>query len=611
MAGNLAQSFNIKPNAGIGVFLTKLNVYFSQKDVNFGVRLQIREVINGVVSNQVPPFGSVSLTSDEVNVSSDASIPTSFYFHSPVLLSGNKEYAFTIKPVGNSDRYRVWCAELGNSDILTQKIVAKQPATGVLHTSTNDNQYNNLPNEDIKFDLHVAYFDTSVTGTARFQNQLLDKFTITGNSSAFQSGEQIRGASQLEVISLPTFGGNSNSMITSSVAVGDQVRGLTTGAVGVVRQINVATSNALSIIVDSANVFSTNETIKISSSSISNKQVFGKLGANGYSGNSTVSNTSTAVFESYSPKYGTMVVNSSTGTFSSNLTQYTGWVRGQTTNTAAQITAITDFKVNIISPRLSVIDYSNTSLVIKNAIASNNGLYTNGSMTSVGIGKSNEYEDEKVIGSYSNANKRTYFVEATLNSPDVSYSPVIDLKSSPSAVAIQNIINVPYANDQLMQVGESIAGGNSSARYISIPITLADGQDAEDLKVYVTAYKPLGANVHVFAKIKAANDPETLDDKHYTLLSQITPANVISSSSRSDDFRSFEYGFPSGANAVGNNTLQSAYLFTGNNSVVRYHDDGGATYDTIKTFTIKVVLSGNNSAIVPRVTDLRAVALQK
>lgn len=611
MSGNIAQSFNIKSSAGIGVFLTKLNLYFSQKDVNFGVRVQIREVVSGIIQPTVVPFGTVSLTSAEVNISSDASIATPFYFKSPVLLSGNKEYAFVIKPTGNSDRYRVWCASLGGRDVLTQKVVAKQPATGVLHSSTNDNQYNTLPDEDIKFDLHTAYFDITKTGTARYHNQLLDKFTITGNSSAFIPGEPVRGASQLEIVDLPATGSRANTMDVASVAVGDQVRGINTGAVGVVRHINVATGNAMSILVDSANSFQTNEIIKIASATVAGDEVFGLLGANGQTGNTTIANTSTAVFSAFNPKYSTMVVNTSTGTFTANLNSVTGYIRGQYSNSAAQITGITDFKTNIISPRLSIIDYSNTNVVVKNSIASNNASYSNNSLTQVAIGRSNDFEEERVVASYSNTNKRTYILEATMTTPDPSYSPVIDKKVSPAAVSVQNLINIPYANNQLMQVGESVAGGNAQARYISIPITLADGQDAEDLKVYVTAYKPASANVYVFAKIKSANDPEDLDDKHYTLLNQLTAANVVSSSSDDQDFNSYEYGFPTGANAAGNNTAQSAYLNTGNNSVVRYHGTGGSPYDTIKTFSVKVVLTGSDSATVPRLTDLRAVALQK
>jgi hypothetical protein len=93
-------------------------------------------------------------------------------------------------------------------------------------------------------------------------------------------------------------------------------------------------------------------------------------------------------------------------------------------------------------------------------------------------------------------------------------------------------------------------------------------------------------------------------------MTQITPANVVSSITNTNDFREYEYGLTAGANAVGNTTAQSAYLYSGNNNVISYHDNGGAQYHTFKTFNIKVVMTSNNSVDIPRMTDLRAIAMQ-
>jgi hypothetical protein len=225
------------------------------------------------------------------------------------------------------------------------------------------------------------------------------------------------------------------------------------------------------------------------------------------------------------------------------------------------------------------------------------------------VGGINTFLTEKVIASKSN-HTRTYFVRSTMDTKTDFFSPVIDIDKNPSAIAVQNIINEPYATDSLLAARETTGTSNASAVYISRPITLADGQDAEDIKVYITGYKPAGADLKVFTRVLSADDPEGIDDKHYTLMTQITPANVISSTTNYQDFREYEYGLTAGANAAGNTTAQSAYLFNGNNNVIRYHDDGGATYDTYKTFSIKVVLTGNSSVTAPRMTDLRAIALQ-
>jgi len=67
-----------------------------------------------------------------------------------------------------------------------------------------------------------------------------------------------------------------------------------------------------------------------------------------------------------------------------------------------------------------------------------------------------------------------------------------------------------------------------------------------------------------------------------------------------------EYGFPS-ANA----SSLGAFKFSGNNDVVRYFNSANSHFDTYKYFSLKVVLrTSTGSHVVPRVKDLRAIALQ-
>ena len=63
--------------------------------------------------------------------------------------------------------------------------------------------------------------------------------------------------------------------------------------------------------------------------------------------------------------------------------------------------------------------------------------------------------------------------------------------------------------------GETEAsGGNATARYISRRVTLSDGFDAGDLRVYLTVNKPSGTNVHVYYKILSSSDFASLRDKN-------------------------------------------------------------------------------------------------
>jgi hypothetical protein len=59
------------------------------------------------------------------------------------------------------------------------------------------------------------------------------------------------------------------------------------------------------------------------------------------------------------------------------------------------------------------------------------------------------------------------------------------------------------------------SGGNAKVRYMTRRVTLADGFDSGDLRVYLTAYKPSGSNIHVYYKVLSGSDSETFDDKKY------------------------------------------------------------------------------------------------
>ena len=146
-------------------------------------------------------------------------------------------------------------------------------------------------------------------------------------------------------------------------------------------------------------------------------------------------------------------------------------------------------------------------------------------------------------------------------------------------------------------------------RYFSKPVELADGQDAEDLRVYVTAYKPSGTDVKVYAQLLSASDGEPLADKDYTLMTQVTSTSIISDTADTNDFKEYEFSLASASTFTDNNDNQ-AKLNTGDSNIVTYRTSSGAVHKTYKTFAFKIVLTSVSNASVPFVKDLRAIALQ-
>jgi len=133
---------------------------------------------------------------------------------------------------------------------------------------------------------------------------------------------------------------------------------------------------------------------------------------------------------------------------------------------------------------------------------------------------------------------------------------------------------------------DSVDGGNINAKYVSRRVTLNDGFDASDLKVIISAFKPLGTGINVYYKVKSEEDPESFDDKSYVLMNQETANTLLSTSE--EDIKEFTFK-------------------TANDSIS--YTSGGATHDRFKTFAIKIVMTSNNAVTVPKLRDMRAIAL--
>lgn len=169
----LAQTFEV--NDSNGIYITKCDVFFRTKDsTGIPITLQLRTSQLGVPTQEVLPFGEISLEPDSVNVSEDASVPTTFTFPAPVFLESGNAYALVL--ISNSNEYNVWISRMTEVDVSTQNnpeseriIVSQQPTLGSLFKSQNGATWDASQLEDLKFTLYRAEF-TSESGSVKFYN---------------------------------------------------------------------------------------------------------------------------------------------------------------------------------------------------------------------------------------------------------------------------------------------------------------------------------------------------------------------------------------------------------------------------------------------------------
>ena len=599
----LAQTFTVAAGQSEGVFVTKLDLWFGRKSSTYPITVQLREVENGFPTTTIVPYGSVTLQPSAVTVfgnSAPTSSATSFTFPSPVFLKNNTDYAFVVMPGGNSDDYALWCAELGGTDVNTNELIHKQPAGGVLFTSANDRTWNAIQSEDVKFKLHKAQFTTS-TGTLYVENENNDYFSIDNIGGSFNYGEKVVAESVLRISGVT--GNSAGQYITVGTVIANN-RNTSTAANGVVREIVQEYANGVCIVkIDPYN------SAKFDAMAAGSRlMIYGTNFTTGMGEKSSYSaNTRSGFVKFYDQTAGKLFISSSTGTTSTPFAN--GFVRGQNSGGSARVTTVDNITMNTLVPKIPQITYGNTS-VSWTAKTTSSGGVVGTTFENIDLQAENNFTDGvKKIFSKSNKTGRTLILKGVMNTTDPNVSPVID-NTRGNAVVLENIIDTAAASTE-----EWKDVGNAKMRYMTRPVTLADGQDAEDLLIYVSAYKPSTTGINVYARIHNPEDSEGFNDKDWTPLRQITAANTYSDTVDRNDFKEFEFGFS--ANTDGQNFLGSgyannhAYLNTGNNEVVAYLSGDGSYHHTFKTYAIKIVMTGETSAVVPLVRDMRAIALQK
>ena len=607
---NTLQSSRI---SGTGAFITKIDLFFSTKDSALPVIVEIREVdpATGFPTLRAVPYGQAIVASSLVNTSTDGSKPTPFYFPAPVYLLNDREYAFVVIPGGSNPNYRVFTARIGDNDILTDNRITAQPASGMLWISSNDRAFSAIQEEDMKYRLYMAKFNKAVTGTIVVKNENRDYLTIANQSAALHHvGEQVHGSTLIR----GTFANTKTLSVANNTTF---AQGVVSGATGIITSFS---ANTLTIRdVTTAVKFKGKERIRIRTNNAT---------TGGIVGNSTgvvISTTTPIGFVTYydAVNYANTHLHLSNTSFINSGAAFTNnrtftadtWIRGQSNGYTARIVTLNRLQGDVFKLTTDYLQPSNTTISATTKMALSNStrdtsyvalnINTDTEFTAPRFILSRSVESNTSASSSSFSAARSGEFKITLNSNSNLSSPAVDLRRT-SICMVENLIN---SNSAIGSSEDGVkTGGNAKARYISRRVTLADGQDAEDLRVYVTAYKPSGAGVHVFYKALNREDSDTFADSKWIPMSPVTDAGYTSSSrySSSEDTEDFlelayEVSPYSSAYKSGANTT---------NGIIEYRNTLGARYTGFKYFAIKIVLSHTTSTRPPRIRDFRAIALQ-
>jgi hypothetical protein len=191
-----------------GVFISSVDLFFSTKDANIPVTVQIRNTVNGYPGSKVLPFGEVSINPSAVNTSADGSVKTTFTFPAPIYIQDKVEYAMTV--LSNSNDYNMYVGRLGETNIGSNRTISKQPYAGVMFKSQNGSTWTAEQNEDMKFTMKRCEF-SNVVGTVHLGSKELPAQNIR------QNGLRTTNASSVIRVFFPNHNlHDTNSVVTIS-----------------------------------------------------------------------------------------------------------------------------------------------------------------------------------------------------------------------------------------------------------------------------------------------------------------------------------------------------------------------------------------------------------
>ena len=653
----MAQSFFVEPSTyPLGMFLKDVTLYFSGKEVNLPVTIQIRPMVNGFPSGSIIlPFSEVTLNPDKIQTSttanaqsSNTSPSTTFTFDSPVYLTPD-EYAITV--ISNSTEYKLYTAKFGDNSAGTTRKISKQPFVGSFYRPQNAGTWKAMGEEFLMMKINRCNF----TGTGGANNYA--KFESHANGASGNTAnvnyETFKTTLSTIQFSNTTTTFKYNSANTANAFVGftefsteqnitlANTRMMTSSTNGMFAiNCTMSTSNShvspvididrLSVItiendVDNAVISANDITVTTRGTGFTNTApnafkaaiTAPDLGSNTATANVhvevllTLSTAHANHLQSANSDYtisGTAAGNFVVGEGVRTVASHTdGGVSASPSPAATQTTAaevggghthLANAAIGVISAITHVGGEStqNTATITIKTSANSFGVFANGTYIVSDAAAQASWATGSGLGG-----SNTFAVIATSGGVTGQVSNVVPWPAGGTAVAASGsgyltsptVTITANTNDSFVSgaaaiiTGEdSATGGNINTKYISRRVTLEDGFDASDLKVIVNAYKPIGTGINVYYKVKADEDQDDFDTKGYVLMSQETANTVYSLSP--EDTQEFIY-----------QTAADSIEYTSDN----------VNYEKFKTFSIKIALTSDTSATVPKVRDMRAIAL--
>ena len=631
----IAQTFGVMEHPN-GAFLKKVDVFFRDRpgkqsnvstlnDTGQGITMEIRRVLNGYPTMEVLRGARKFLKNTEVNTTRDTAVgpdgvgralnyyfqaedTTTFEFDEPIYLAPNTEYAICLLPEGNDPNYNLWVSKLGENQIGTNtRITAEETnIAGMLFTSANNSAWSAHQTEDMKYELHFAKFSTG-EGEVEFVNDDTE-FCVGTNylSGRPEEGQDVHafdvaiagggsGYSVNDVITLAACNvvdGSGNRCAGSGVKL--KVTSVNSGAVDGVEVQDAGVGFRIQRKQDAAAIVDPGTLAPLS---------VAPAGGSGASFTLKIKHGQLDDIDARTEKleiiYDKLTIEAaqtdSSRFFKANDVVGTGdqitadSTQGFNKNTSFKIASVYNKVFNNFRTNTTIKEFPEARLTYSVATTNSVGAAAAGTdFESILPVDRIPTTQEKAVYTASNEvsltgssrmGKKTYRQRFKLATTDDAISPVVPLYRNAAILRAFKINND--------STNETTNNGNAISKFIARRVKLADGQEAEDVRLSVALKQPPGSQFKVYFKGQAQEDDgDFYEDLPWTEMELQTGLQGVTASQ--NNFIDLSFQLPSTAldsdgvfkytskrvNAITIGTAGSGYASTSN---VDFIITGGGT----------------------------------
>lgn len=544
---NFAQSFYVDPancDDATEIMLTSIDLFCKSKPANNSYPAGTPGIVSesGVTNpgvtiflvptkDRVPTFVNLSdhpsarREYSSIATSNDATVVTNFTFSNPPLLKTGFEYAIIIKH-DFSASYEWWTSKEGDIIVGTANTSAGPAGqyVGNYYTfSTSTASWSPLNSTDLKFNVYSARFANNGTifdanGTFVFTaknteyvrfNELTSTLTFAGQEMVYQVQANATGTMAVTNNSLSAVGNGTSFQSLFTVGNDPEYVVIQSGNTVNLRKVVSVISNT-SLTVDKPITF-TNAAATFYKAPVA-----------------TIQSIRNSYRDGAKSKIVILTNSNSNGALKfSNSKNIVGEISGATlTNTE-----IVDITVNGFVPEIDIkvpnkTDYTGTIAAYYTVNAASNATILDSTPMIKDIKAFQIYEfnqeDAVVLPSksnevsllpgtvYANTPSKSSVITITPTVENDFVSPYVN-RAGASVYYFRYLINNDYTNEHTKY-------GNAYSKHVTTKVNLQDDNFAEDLIVYLTAIRPVGTDLKVYAKLYNKNDTDAFDDKDWTLL---------------------------------------------------------------------------------------------